>query len=604
MNTILNKFYTGSFNKFGFGTWNSGERGLLKLGPKKDVPPPATQYRPINNYKPIPKTTSSMPNMLGSTYQPSVTIPNPGQFDMTNQTNGRNFSPEALKMHLLEEKIRQIEKETKQEKDNIRDILGMKQIPVQQPTVNPLAMSQPLNPKEARRQQIKLEIEQARKKLKNTDSSYDSENEESEEEGEVEEEEDDLLNEPMFKKRKNTIRTSTIVSNISTQKNVNNNLERRSTIGRRSTIKSNAGLINNLAATNANMNQTMISKKKSVISSKQAEEDANQFINNIPQHIALQLQSDNFKVRENLSMIKAGFREIRADLENKLEQIEMRQKINFENIRYVIERGGNSRLKASLRKYLDNENVDLDEIEEEVPKYIEELPDLIDRKIVEIDKRRREEDEQRRMEEEKMKEAERMSLPPIMGGMPNEMLSGSEGYMSDMQRPYEEERKEDVIEEEKKVQENKEEKKEEKKKKKKKDKDKKERSKSKKKDKERSKSKKKDKEKSKSKKKKKNKEEEEDDDDKKKKKRAKSSKKKKDKEEEESPKKKDRAKSSKSAKSKSKSKKKKKEDKQDEENTKSKKEKSKKKSKSKSKKKDNKEESKPKKKKSKKKNEE
>ena len=584
MNTILNKFYTGSFNKFGFGTWNSGDRGLLKLHSKKDPPAPVTQYKPrplVNNYKPIPKTTSSMPNMLGQTFQPSVTIPNPGQFDMTNQTNGRNFTAEALKMQLLEEKIRQIEKETKQEKDNIRDILGMKTLPVQPQdvNVNPLAMSQPVNPKEARRQQIKIEIEQARKKLKNTDSSYESGNEESEEE--EDEDEDDLLNEPMFKKRKNTMRTSTIISGISTQNNNNNNnnLERRSTIGRRSTVKSNTGLINNLAATNANMNQTMISKKKSVISSKQAEEDANEFINNIPQHIALQLQSDNFKVRENLSMIKAGFREIRADLENKLEQIEMRQKINFENIRYVLEKGGNNRLKASLKKYLDNENIELDEIEEEVPKYIEELPDLIDRKIVEIDRRRREEEEQRRMEEEKMKEAERMSLPPIMGGMPNELLSGSEGYMSDMQRPYEEERKE----EEMKVPEKKEEKKEEVKKKKKKEKEGKKE------------------ERSKSKKKKKKKEKEKDEDGKEKKKRAKSSKKKKDKEE--SPKKKDRAKSSKSAKSKSKSKKKKTEDNKEEENEKEKKEKSKKKRKSKSKKKD-KEESKSKKKKSKQKKDE
>ena len=28
MNTVINKFYTGDLNKFGFGTWNSGEQNL------------------------------------------------------------------------------------------------------------------------------------------------------------------------------------------------------------------------------------------------------------------------------------------------------------------------------------------------------------------------------------------------------------------------------------------------------------------------------------------------------------------------------------------------------------------------------------------------
>ena len=81
MNTVINKFYTGDLNKFGFGTWNSGEQNL-KLKVNKNPPIPITQYQPVNNYRPIPKTMSSMPNMLSTSqsitipYRPEV--PNPG----------------------------------------------------------------------------------------------------------------------------------------------------------------------------------------------------------------------------------------------------------------------------------------------------------------------------------------------------------------------------------------------------------------------------------------------------------------------------------------------------------------------------------------------
>ena len=54
----------------------------LKLKVNKNPPIPITQYQPVNNYRPIPKTMSSMPNMLSTSqsitipYRPEV--PNPG----------------------------------------------------------------------------------------------------------------------------------------------------------------------------------------------------------------------------------------------------------------------------------------------------------------------------------------------------------------------------------------------------------------------------------------------------------------------------------------------------------------------------------------------
>ena len=47
-----------------------------------------------------------------------------------------------------------------------------------------------------------------------------------------------------------------------------------------------------------------------------SKEEAEDFMNNIPDHVALQLQNDNFKIRSNLNTIKEGFRQIKNDLEN------------------------------------------------------------------------------------------------------------------------------------------------------------------------------------------------------------------------------------------------------------------------------------------------
>ena len=485
MNTVINKFYTGNMNKFGFGTWNSGDRdNMLKLKTtQKQAPIPITQYKlqpTVNNYRPIPKTQSAMPNLLSNSFSKSITLPYrpevpnpapPGGFPTSYNTGTKYYTAENLKMQLLEEKIRQLEKQNKEEKDNIRDLIAMGTLPIGQ-GMPPQAMGpipgsvQPINPmmsadlvdkRAARRNEIKLQIEEARKKLVQSDSEGSDDDDDESIESTSQNgpdndglEGDSLINSPGFKKRKNTAKSSTVISNSSNQQKnsmvgVSPTLNKPMSV-RRSTILSRPTGNPNATST------SMLSKRKSVVEKERIEDEANEFINSIPQHIALQLQSENFKVRENLSMIKASFKDIRSDLQSKLDQIEMRQKINFENIRYVIEKGGNNKLKATIRKFLDNENIDLEEIEEEIPKYVEELPDLIDRKILENDKKRREEEEQRRMEEERMKENEKLILPLINNnGMTP--IPSQEKYITDAnqsiidQRKEEEEKKEPVPEE-------------------------------------------------------------------------------------------------------------------------------------------------------------
>ena len=475
MNTVINRFYTGNMNKFGFGTWNSGDRdNMLKLQTtQKQAPIPITQYKlqpTVNNYRPIPKTQSAMPNLLSNSFSKSITLPYrpevpnpapPGSFPTSYNTGTKYYTAENLKMQLLEEKIRQLEKQNKEEKDNIRDLIAMGTLSIGQgmpsQAMGPIPGSvQPINPmmsadlvdkRAARRNEIKLQIEEARKKLIQSDSEgSDDDDDESIEstsnngpdndglEG------DSLINSPRFKKRKNTVKSSTVISNSSNQQKnsivgVSPTLNKPMSVRRSSILSRPTG--------NPNASSTsMLSKRKSVVEKERIEDEANEFINSIPQHIALQLQSENFKVRENLSMIKASFKDIRSDLQSKLDQIEMRQKINFETIRYVIEKGGNNKLKATIRKFLDNENIDLEEIEEEIPKYVEELPDLIDRKILENDKKRREEEEQRRMEEEKMKENEKLILP-LINNNAMDPIPSQEKYITDANQSIIDQRKEE-----------------------------------------------------------------------------------------------------------------------------------------------------------------
>ena len=139
-----------------------------------------------------------------------------------------------------------------------------------------------------------------------------------------------------------------------------------------------------------------------------AQDEADDFIKLIPNHQAFKIQKHNFQVRNNLETIQQNFEQIRHDLDAKLRQLEMRQKMNFQNIRYVIERGGTSKLHAGIRKFIDGENIDLDKIQEEQeePAILRKLPYVVEAKLQENERRRQKEDEIRKKEFEELKNAE------------------------------------------------------------------------------------------------------------------------------------------------------------------------------------------------------
>ena len=408
MENVVNKFYTGGMTNFGFGTWNS-----LRPNPKKNInnnynnnmeinaPGPnfLKTVRPLSTgVEPIPKTLLSMNNYNNnSNYNP---------YNSNYQPTGKTYlSPDVLKMQMLEQKIKQLELQNEDDKMNFQNMMQkiqndneidyqnqinkMQQQQLQRQRIQSMnnnnMYQNPYNrnidddyelKRLERRRQVQYELEQAREKLNEDDSSSSYENDEDDDEDEESE-----YNDKKLKKRKLDSLPSS-VDRKSSQYSKNN--------------------INN-----GNMNKLI--RQSKMISNQN--EDTKDFMNQLPKHVALQLQSDNFKVRGNLAYIKNTFREIKDELENKLDHLERAQKLNYESLRNVIDQGGNEKLKASIKKNLDGKDINLDRIKEDEPEYIKELPDMIDKQILENEERRREDELREIDEENNMREDENIILP-------------------------------------------------------------------------------------------------------------------------------------------------------------------------------------------------
>ena len=439
MDKLIDKFYNGSMHKFGFGTLNSINTNVLN---HKVMTPRPTQIKYNNNQtllnqtrsqnnintryndsqtlfnNPVPKTQYSMGLNVPTTSDPLITkgltLPYKkteynGLETVPNGQTKRYFKPEILKVQMLEQKIKEIEEKSKADKRRMREIIEGNVLNVNPPpnttsivnkempeinqtninNNNPASLEQAMNnlrsqnngmlefnQKQAlRREQIQKELAQARDKLKldkytaYQSKEYSEEVEEEEEEEEEEEsdritkkneENDNLINAGMRPVPRNTLRTT-----------------RRTKSGR---------------------------TKREAISS--AQQEANDFIHNIPDHVALKLQADNFKVRANLAQVKDGFRNIRNVLEDKLDALQMAQKVNFEKVRFIIEQGGNKKMIAGLKKLIDGEDIDINNIEEDEPEYIKNLPNIIDEKLRKNEELRREELNREKLEEQQMMDDE------------------------------------------------------------------------------------------------------------------------------------------------------------------------------------------------------
>ena len=138
----------------------------------------------------------------------------------------------------------------------------------------------------------------------------------------------------------------------------------------------------------------------------------------IPHHVASDLQKRNHRINEQLNGIKNDFRNIRDDINSRLNEIEQQHINNQKNLVNIIEQGGNDKLKKSFKRYYLDKSGDEEENEEddddkeeseedEPPDEIARLPQLIDQHIAnrykEIDNQKRRADAERRQMEKEQK---------------------------------------------------------------------------------------------------------------------------------------------------------------------------------------------------------
>ena len=441
MDKIIDTFYNGSIQN------NNYNKSRLKSNKFSSPNLLENKYNRNNNYSqryengqrimlnsPVPRTQYSMglqaPTITGrppTTHYSSV----PYQTVNPYSTLKKNYPENIFKMNILNNRIQQLEEENKRDRYRIQRLMeGSTFAPDENNNFNrtvfnsnpnyinnPASLDQAINNlrnpylsaeeiaqrQALRREQVQFELDKARQRInedrmnndnngqiivnkneKNyTISNYSDESEEEDDES--------SSNESSSKK------TSTDITNYKNDnyyiKQLRRN-ERKKDLIRQREMNEMENKVQKVLKQNYYNNEELNNlklKNEEMLNALKSKEEAEDFINNIPDHVALQLQNDNFKMRSNINSIKEGFKEIRNDLENKLEALEMKQNLNFEVIRKIIENGGNKKINAGLRKYLDGEEVDLNNIQEDFPEFLRNIPALIDQKIQENEERKREE---------------------------------------------------------------------------------------------------------------------------------------------------------------------------------------------------------------------
>ena len=431
MDKIIEKFYNGSIPNGGynkprltsnkFSSPNLLENRYNRTNENNKYNLRYSNGQKIMENAPVPRTQYSMGlNSLTIKGNPPFyrSAVNPYRVDEDPySTLTKNFKPNKLKLSILDYRIKEMEDENKRNKLKIKRLMEGSYFAPEKPywNSNPNYANNPKNLNDAmdnlrnpyltleefktkqdmRRNIVQYELEKARQRLNG--GNYNNENnkinndnnqkfieqpiqnEQSEKSFTINNyssEENESVTEETERKMKKEY--NKLMKEIKKEREYNemyendmNNIEEKIIQMERQNNYNNEEL-NLLRQKNQEMYNMLKSK-----------EEAEDFINNIPDHVALQLQNDNFKIRSNLNTIKEGFRQIKNDLENKLESLELKQNYNFEMIKKIIEDGGNRRMKAGFRKYMNYEDIDLNSIKDELPEHLQFLPEIIEQKIKE-----------------------------------------------------------------------------------------------------------------------------------------------------------------------------------------------------------------------------
>lgn len=396
MNVNLTKqFYTGGLNQFGFGTFNSGEVYIKKSNiPETTYIPKNNDYNTnnINNQNNIPEGPNNMnQSNYNKDFNPFVSQPyNPYSNNYPSRINSNYFTPEILKMQEIENQLNKLNSNYpnkdsyKQRNFSNNDIYQNRAYPksaIKRNNLNndyPFDIEQMMN-QIGRRNQIQRELMRARQIVHRNDNDSESETETV-----TESESTNNYNENKSKSKPNTLLQAgnAVLKRNKPTPGRYDNKSIESFKKTNDNITNNKGSIMNAPKKTASIKRrkyettTVSEKKKGFNRREEVEKEKIELMQNIPHHIALQLQAQGFKARENMYLLKADIEDVVNGVENKLEDIDMNQKINFEKIKKIIEEKGNNNIKQSMRNNYSN-----DTYTAQIPDYMKNIRQLLNERL-------------------------------------------------------------------------------------------------------------------------------------------------------------------------------------------------------------------------------
>ena len=95
------------------------------------------------------------------------------------------------------------------------------------------------------------------------------------------------------------------------------------------------------------------------------ENDFPDYINNVNKNIQKQFEEDNILINQDIDKMEDDFNEIKNMINKRLEDMEIKQKSNFEKLKDVIKNVGGKKMSSAIENVFEGKNIDLNQAEDD-----------------------------------------------------------------------------------------------------------------------------------------------------------------------------------------------------------------------------------------------
>lgn len=368
MDNRSNSFFAGKMNNLGFNSYLSLSSNINRYYPtlqnnsiEKYFQKPKPNFEHTNY---VPNTNRCLPDKINQSYvdfsNANAMIMNPidpnnfQTFDnyrflnsMPKRVPETNFSPALVRMQCLQDQIRTMEMQNMVQQEKLKNELESKFIGNGRFKEYLNNNGQEISKHNLRRRETQIKLEEMRKNIHGeiTDSNGNDN--------------DESFSEYKAKpKRLNEANSPSKLSVINQSKPVPNRVS--PSVQRRSLLA-------------IELNEIIPENK--------------------PTPFVDQLRYEKDKMENFTKNLASELEGLKDDIRRKMESVEQKQQESVELFRFVLEHGGNNKLKASVHKVFDKKQINIEEIEDDIPEYVKEFPKLIDQKVAEYEQLRKEEEQ-------------------------------------------------------------------------------------------------------------------------------------------------------------------------------------------------------------------